>query len=122
MFWTGLPGELHELVAVLTDEPFLVVAGDVVPHLAVTAGVKLSKLKVGTHRSVPVEVVENGDTGLVMLSLHPELSVVRLRLSVPPRLAPVPGHLALTAAQSHVGTSPEPTWDREWSRQFLPGS
>ena len=26
--------EVHELVAVLADEPLLVVAGDVVPHLA----------------------------------------------------------------------------------------
>ena len=34
MLWAGLPGELHQLVAVLTDEPLLVVAGDVVPHLA----------------------------------------------------------------------------------------
>ena len=33
MLWAGGAGELHELVAVLADEPLLVVAGDVVPHL-----------------------------------------------------------------------------------------
>ena len=33
---TGLPGEVHELVAVLTDEPFLVITSDVVPHLPVS--------------------------------------------------------------------------------------
>ena len=29
----GLLGEVHQLVGILTDEPLLVVAGDVVPHL-----------------------------------------------------------------------------------------
>ena len=93
---TGLPGELHQLVAVLTDEPFLVVASDVVPH-----------------RSVAIEVVEDRHTGLVMLPLHPELSVVGLRLAVTPGLAPVPGDLAVTTTQSHVRPSPEPTWNTE---------
>ena len=102
MLRAGLPGEVHELVAVLTDEPLLVVAGDVVPH-----------------RPVAIEVVEDGDAGLVLLPLHPELSVVWLGLAVTPGLAPVPGDLAVTTAQSHVGTSPEPTWDREWDVQFL---
>ena len=35
---TGLSGELHQLVAVLADEPFLVVASDVVPHLGTGRG------------------------------------------------------------------------------------
>ena len=29
----GLLGEVHQLVGILTDEPLLVVARDVVPHL-----------------------------------------------------------------------------------------
>ena len=29
----GLLGEVHQLVAVLADEPLLVVTGDIVPHL-----------------------------------------------------------------------------------------
>ena len=33
----GLLGEVHQLVGILTDEPLLVVAGDVVPHLQHTS-------------------------------------------------------------------------------------
>ena len=44
MFRTGLLGEVHQLVAVLADEPLLVVTGDIVPH-----------------RPVPVEVVKHCD-------------------------------------------------------------
>ena len=66
-----------------------------------------------SHSSISIEVVENGDTGLVLLPLHPELSVVGLRLAVTPGLAPVPGDLAVTTTQSHVRPSPEPTWNTE---------
>ena len=41
---TCLSGKLHQFVAVLADEPLLVVTGDVVPH-----------------RPVPVEVVKHCD-------------------------------------------------------------
>ena len=44
MFRTGLLGEVHQLVAVLADEPLLVVTGDVVPDCP-----------------VPVEVVKHCD-------------------------------------------------------------
>ena len=84
---TGLPGELQQRVAVLTDEVLLVVAGDVVPH-----------------HSVSVEVVEDGQAGLVVFPLHQELSVVRLRLSGSARGAPGPGDPAVSAAQPHLGT------------------
>ena len=33
MLWAGLLGKVHQLVGVLADEPLLVVAGNVVPHL-----------------------------------------------------------------------------------------
>ena len=82
---TCLPGKLHQFVAVLADEPLLVVTGDVVPD-----------------SSVPVEVVEDGNAGLVMFSLQPELPVVGLRLAVPPGLAPVARDVAIAAAQSDV--------------------
>ena len=91
MFRAGLPGEFHQFVAVLTDEPFLVVAGNVVPD-----------------SSVPIEVVQHGHTCLIMLPFHPELSVVGLGLTVPPGLAPVAGHVSVPAAQPHVRPGPEP--------------
>ena len=90
---TCLPGKLHQFVAVLADEPLLVVTGDVVPD-----------------SSVPVEVVEDGNAGLVMFPLQPELPVVGLRLPVPPGLAPVPCHVPVPAAQPHVRSRPEPAW------------
>ena len=37
----GLLGEVHQLVGILTDEPLLVVAGDVVPHLLHTTVIML---------------------------------------------------------------------------------
>ena len=81
---TGLPGKLQQVVAVLADEVLLVVAGDVVPH-----------------HPVGVEVVEDGQTGLVMFALHQELSVVWLRLAGPPSGTPGPGNSALVAAEPH---------------------
>ena len=75
---TGLPGELQQRVAVLTDEVLLVVSGDVVPD-----------------HPVSVEVVEDGQAGLVVLPLHQELPVVRLGL---------PGSRVL---QSHWSSSNE---------------
>ena len=36
MLRTGLPGEVHQFIAVLADEPFLVVTGNVVPHCSVS--------------------------------------------------------------------------------------
>ena len=91
---TGLPGQLQERVAVLADEIFLVVAGDVVPHHAVS-----------------VEVVEDGQAGLVVFPLHQELPVVWLRLPGSPRGAPGSGNSALSAAEPHLGAGPEPAVD-----------
>ena len=87
----GLPGQLQERVAVLADEIFLVIAGDVVPH-----------------HPVSVEVVEDGQAGLVMFPLHQELSVVWLGLPGSPRGAPGSGNSALSAAEPHPGAGPEP--------------
>ena len=84
---TGLPGQLQERVAVLTDEIFLVVAGDVVPDHA-----------------VGIEVVQHGQTGLVVFALHQELSVVRLWLSGSPCRTPGSRHPTLSTAQPHLRT------------------
>ena len=67
MFWTCLLSELHQFVRIFTDEPLLVVTSNVMPD-----------------DSVAVEVVQNCDACLVVLPLHFELSVVRLRLLCTP--------------------------------------
>ena len=90
----GLPGQLQQRVAVLADEIFLVIAGDVVPH-----------------HPVSVEVVEDGQAGLVMFPLHQELSVVRLWLPGSSGGAPGSSNPALPAAQPHPGAGPEPAVD-----------
>merc|ERR1719411_668819 len=97
MLGAGLLGEVHQLVRVLADKPLLVVAGNVVPH-----------------RAVSIEVVQHGNASLVMLALDLKFPIVRLRFSRATCFAPGSGHLAIPTAQPHIGTRPEPTVCNCW--------
>ena len=59
-------------ITVLTDKPFLVIAGNVMPDC-----------------SISIKVVEHGNAGLIMLSLHLELPVVWLWLPCSSCLTPI---------------------------------
>ena len=48
----GLLGEVHQLVGILTDEPLLVVARDVVPHLTTVTLVSCPQKKEILHSYV----------------------------------------------------------------------
>ena len=82
MLWAGGAGKLHQLVAILADEPLLVITGDVMPHLGEHCYFTLEDFKISiTHSSVAIKVVEHSNTGLVMFSLnlkYPKLEELRL--------------------------------------------
>jgi len=87
-------GEVHQLVRVLTDEPFLVITGNVMPY-----------------RAICIEVVQHGNASLVMLPLNLKLPIIRLGVSSAAGLAPCSGDLSIPTSEPHIGARPEPSVD-----------
>ena len=54
VLWAGGAGKVHQLVAVLADEPLLVITRDVVPHLGGTRRVNPSALQIFKNMNSPL--------------------------------------------------------------------
>lgn len=85
--------KVEELLAVLTDEGFLVVAGHIVPL-----------------DTVVVEVVEDGEARLTLVIF----AVVWLRAAVTAGVGPVTQSALIGGRDLGLGTGPEPAVDDGW--------